>query len=95
MKTNDIYSPQDIKRLSIEELEELVRQIRLSIRPSTSNIGGNLSPNLGVMEALTAMHYAFDPYHDKIVIDVPHQDFPTRRSRGEPTVFFPTTATAV
>ena len=82
MKTNDIYSPQDIKRFSIEELEELVRQIRLSIRPRTSSIGGSISPNLGVMEALTAMHYSFDPFHDKIVIDVPHQDFPHKTLTG-------------
>lgn len=82
MKTNDIHSPQDIKRLNIEELQELVREVRQSIRPRTSNIGGILTPNLSVIEALTAVHFAFDPLCDKIVVDASQQNFPHKTLTG-------------
>lgn len=82
MKLIDVKSPRDIKSLSIEELEDLARQMREAILLRTSKIGGHVGPNLGVVEIITAMHYVFDAPADKLVYDVSHQDFPHKMLTG-------------
>lgn len=82
MKLNDIKGPQDIKKLSVAELEDLARQMRDAILFRTSHIGGHVGPNLGVVEIITAMHYVFDAPKDKLVYDVSHQDFPHKMLTG-------------
>lgn len=82
MKLIDVKSPRDIKNLSIEELEDLARQMREAIINRTSQIGGHVGPNLGVVEIVTAMHYVFDAPTDKLVYDVSHQDFPHKMLTG-------------
>lgn len=68
-----IKSPQDIKNLSVEELENLSDEIRQEIISVVSKNGGHLSPNLGVVELTVALHKVFDSPKDKIVFDVGHQ----------------------
>lgn len=75
MNLTDIKSPADIKGLSIEELENLAEQMRSAILFRTSRIGGHVSPDLGAVEIITAMHYVFDAPKDKLVFDVSHQAF--------------------
>ena len=82
MKLEDIKSPQDIKNLSIEELEDLVLQMREAILFRTSNIGGHVGPNLGAVEIITAMHYVFNAPEDKLVYDVSHQAFTHKMLTG-------------
>lgn len=82
MELKNIKNPQDIKSLSIEELKQLAEQMRHAILYRTSSIGGHVGPNLGAVEAMTAMHYVFDAPRDKIVIDVSHQDFPHKMLTG-------------
>lgn len=82
MDLKNIKNPQDIKALSIEQLKQLAVQMRQAILYRTSSIGGHVGPNLGAVEAMTAMHYVFDAPHDKIVIDVSHQDFPHKMLTG-------------
>lgn len=69
----NINSPEDIKDLSIGELEELSDEIRQEIISVVSKNGGHLSPNLGVVELTVALHRVFDSPKDKIVFDVGHQ----------------------
>ncbi len=69
----NINSPEDIKSLSTEELEELSNEIRQEIISVVSKNGGHLSPNLGVVEMTVALHRVFDSPRDKIVFDVGHQ----------------------
>lgn len=72
---NDIDSPQDIKRLSPEELPVLAQEIRERIIEVVSRNGGHLSSNLGVVELTIALHYIFDAPKDKIIWDVGHQSY--------------------
>ncbi|MBO7631187.1 MAG: 1-deoxy-D-xylulose-5-phosphate synthase, partial [Lachnospiraceae bacterium] len=69
---NKIDSPQDLKKLSREELKELAAEIREAIIRRVDTIGGHLGSNLGAVEAEIALHYVFDSPTDKIVYDVSH-----------------------
>ena len=82
MDLKDIMSPADIKGLSITELEDIAKQMREAILFRTSNIGGHVSPNLGAVEIITAMHYVFDAPVDKLVFDVSHQAFAHKMLTG-------------
>ena len=68
-----IDSPQDLKRMTREELKGLAAELRGAIVARVDAIGGHLGSNLGVVEAEIALHYVFDAPKDKIVFDVSHQ----------------------
>jgi len=68
-----IDCPRDIKALSIEQLEQLAKEIRQFILDSVSKTGGHLASNLGVVELTLALHYVFDFSRDKLLWDVGHQ----------------------
>lgn len=69
----NIKSPNFLKQLNINELEELCKEIRTFIIENVSKTGGHLSSNLGVVEATVALHYVFNSPTDKIIFDVGHQ----------------------
>lgn len=77
-----IKSPQDIKNLSVKELENLSDEIRQEIVSVVSKNGGHLSPNLGVVELTVALHKVFDSPKDKIVFDVGHQCYAHKMLTG-------------
>lgn len=70
-----IKSPQDIKSLSINELNLLCDEIRDCIINTVSNNGGHLASNLGAVELTVALHYVFDSPNDAIIFDVGHQSY--------------------
>jgi 1-deoxy-D-xylulose-5-phosphate synthase len=65
----------DIKRFSLEELENLCGEIRSKIIEIVSRNGGHLSSNMGAVELITAMHYVFDASKDPFIFDVSHQSY--------------------
>lgn len=67
--------PQDIKKLSPKQEEELCGEIRDKIIETVSKNGGHLSSNLGAVELTVAIHKVFDSPKDKIVFDVGHQSY--------------------
>lgn len=75
MDFNDLTSPDKIKNLSIEELEQLSSDIRQFLIEKISKTGGHLGPNLGVVELTIALHYTFNSPKDKIIWDVGHQAY--------------------
>ncbi len=75
MHLYDIRSPQDIKHLTIEELNELAEEIRRFLIDSISKTGGHLSSNLGIVELTIALHYVFNSPQDRILFDVGHQSY--------------------
>lgn len=77
-----IESPQDIKNLSVKELENLSDEIRQEIVSVVSKNGGHLSPNLGIVELTVALHKVFDSPKDKIVFDVGHQCYAHKMLTG-------------
>ncbi len=68
-----INSPQDIKELSTDALNDLAKEIRDCIISNVAKCGGHLASNLGVVEATLVMHKIFNAPDDKIVFDVGHQ----------------------
>ena len=70
-----IHSPEDVKNLSIDELDLLAKDIRIFLIQSLSQTGGHLASNLGVVELTIALHYVFDSPKDKFVWDVGHQSY--------------------
>lgn len=68
-------SPSDIKKLNINQLNELSKDIRKFLVKNISNTGGHLASNLGVVELTLALHKVFDSPKDKFIWDVGHQSY--------------------
>ena len=77
-----INSPQDVKTLSLQEMNTLAQDIREAILNRVNTIGGHLGPDLGIAEATIAMHYVFDSPKDKFIFDVSHQIYPHKMLTG-------------
>ncbi|WP_071395711.1 1-deoxy-D-xylulose-5-phosphate synthase [Bacillus tuaregi] len=71
----DIKDPSFLKNLSINELEELSKEIRQFLISKLSVTGGHIGPNLGVVELTIALHKAFNSPKDKLIWDVGHQTY--------------------
>lgn len=70
---NKIKLPEDIKKLSLDELELLANDLRSVITRYTLANGGHLASNLGVVDLTCALNYVFDFPKDKLIFDVGHQ----------------------
>ena len=68
-----ITKPNDIKRITFNELPQLAEEIREFLIENLSHTGGHLASNLGVVELTMALHEVFDLPEDKLVWDVGHQ----------------------
>ncbi len=77
-----IQGPADLKKLSIEQLPDLAKEIRTAICDQVAKSGGHLAPNLGVVELTIALHYVFDFGHDRLLFDVGHQCYPHKLLTG-------------
>ncbi len=77
-----ISSPEDVRKLSLKELEQLSKEIREIIIDTVSKIGGHLASNLGIVELTLALHRIFDTPKDKILWDVGHQVYPHKLITG-------------
>ena len=75
MYLEKINSPEDIKKLSIDKLDILAKEIREFLINTVSQTGGHLASNLGVVDLTIAMHYCFCCPRDKFVWDVGHQSY--------------------
>ncbi|MDQ1909518.1 1-deoxy-D-xylulose-5-phosphate synthase [Paenibacillus sp. GD4] len=70
-----IHQPEDLKRFSPDQLEQLAAEIRQFLVEKLSVTGGHLAPNLGVVELTIALHYLFNSPQDKFIFDVGHQSY--------------------
>ncbi|MCE3275312.1 MAG: dxs [Propionibacteriaceae bacterium] len=70
-----IGSPQDLRKLTPDQLEELSGEIRSFLIENVCQTGGHLGPNLGVIELTLAMHRVFDSPRDPIIFDTGHQSY--------------------
>jgi 1-deoxy-D-xylulose-5-phosphate synthase len=70
-----IDSPDDLKRLPIDQLPRLAEEIREEIIETVSHTGGHLASNLGAVELSIALNYIFDFKRDRVVWDVGHQSY--------------------
>mgnify|MGYP002624020190 CR=1 FL=1 len=77
-----IQTPSDLKKLSIDQLPDLAKDIPHAICDQVAKTGGHLAPNLGVVELTIALHYVFDFGHDRLLFDVGHQCYPHKLLTG-------------
>ena len=68
-----VTSPDDVKKIPENQLEELCAEIRAFLIESVSHTGGHLSSNLGTIELTVALHRVLHTPQDKILFDVGHQ----------------------
>lgn len=68
-----IFSPADIKKLTLEEMSLLSAEIRELLVQVVSQNGGHLSSNLGAVDLTLALHRVFAAPLDKIIWDIGHQ----------------------
>lgn len=83
----NINSPDDIKKLSLLQLEELAKDLRTFIIDVVSTKKGHLGAGLGVVELTIALHYVYNTPFDKLIWDVGHQAYPHKILTGRRTSF--------
>ena len=79
---DQIDSPEDLKKLEIEQLSELADQLRLYLLYAVGQTGGHFGAGLGVVELTIALHYVFNTPADRLVWDVGHQAYPHKILTG-------------
>ena len=82
MILDKVNNPDDLKKLSLDEMNYLADEIRELIIKKVNVTGGHMGPNLGIIEATIAMHYVFNSPVDKLVFDVSHQCYPHKILTG-------------
>ena len=74
MKIN-IQSPDQLRAMNPEELNQLASDIRQFLIEKVSRTGGHLGPNLGVVELTIAIHRVFQSPRDIVLFDTGHQSY--------------------
>lgn len=87
MYIENINGPEDVKKLTIDQLPTLAEEIRHALLLRASRHMGHFGPNFGMVEATIALHYVFDSPKDKIVYDVSHQSYPHKMLTGRKDAF--------
>ena len=82
-----INSPEDVRNLSIAELDQLAADVREEIVKTVSKTGGHLAPSLGVVELTLALHHVFNTPADKLIWDVGHQAYAHKLITGRRNQF--------
>lgn len=82
MYLEKINGPEDVKKLSMEQLVILAGEMREGLFNRLTQEGGHFGPNFGMVEATIAMHYVFNSPVDKFVFDVSHQTYPHKMLTG-------------
>jgi 1-deoxy-D-xylulose-5-phosphate synthase len=77
-----IDSPADLKKLNLDELKELAREMRDTVVRQVAAKGGHLASNLGAVDLTVALHKVYDAPRDKIVWDTGHQAYPHKLVTG-------------
>ena len=72
---SQIKYPADLRKLSIDQLPEVCKELRQDIIEEVSVNPGHFASSLGVVEITVALHYVFDTPEDRIVWDVGHQAY--------------------
>lgn len=72
---DEVTGVEALRKLPVEELPELARELRHFMVRSVAKTGGHLSSSLGAVELAIALHYVFNTPYDRIVWDVGHQAY--------------------
>jgi 1-deoxy-D-xylulose-5-phosphate synthase len=77
-----IRTPQDLRRLKVEQIRQVADELRQETIDAVSVTGGHFGAGLGVVELTTALHYVFNTPHDRLIWDVGHQAYPHKILTG-------------
>jgi 1-deoxy-D-xylulose-5-phosphate synthase len=83
-----INSPDDLRKLPVDQLPAVCNDIRRFILEVISRNPGHLGASLGVVELTAAIHYAFNTPYDKLIWDVGHQAYAHKILTGRKDVFY-------
>lgn len=72
---HEINTPDDLKKLKVEQLPTLCKELRQDIVEELSVNPGHLASSLGAIEITVALHYVYNTPEDRIVWDVGHQAY--------------------
>ena len=75
VRPESIRGPEEIRDLSVEELETLADDVRAFLLANVSKTGGHIGANLGTVELTIALHRAFRSPEDAILFDTGHQGY--------------------
>ena len=79
---DQIHTPQDLRKLESERLNQVVDELRNEVIDAVSVTGGHLGAGLGVVELTVAIHYIFNTPDDRLIWDVGHQCYPHKIITG-------------
>lgn len=82
-----IESPEDLKKIPLDELPKLAQELREFIIDIVSTKEGHLGASLGVVELTIALHYVFNTPIDKLIWDVGHQAYGHKILTGRKEIF--------
>src|SRR4026207_495925 len=82
-----INSPDDLKKLSRDDLFQVCDELRQYIIDVVSVYGGHFGASLGVVELTTALHYVYNTPYDQLVWDVGHQAYGHKILTGRRDIF--------
>lgn len=82
-----IDGPNDVKKLSLKQMDVLAQEMREALFRKLSKHGGHFGPNFGMVEATIALHTVFDSPKDKMVFDVSHQSYCHKMLTGRKDAF--------
>ncbi|MEX0636045.1 MAG: 1-deoxy-D-xylulose-5-phosphate synthase N-terminal domain-containing protein, partial [Ferruginibacter sp.] len=82
-----INSPEDLKNISKDQLQQVCNELRQYIIDVVSVNGGHFGASLGVVELSVALHFVFDTPYDQLVWDVGHQAYGHKILTGRRDVF--------
>ena len=82
-----IDGPNDVKKLSLKQMNVLAQEMREALFRKLSKHGGHFGPNFGMVEATIALHTVFDSPKDKMVFDVSHQSYCHKMLTGRKDAF--------
>ena len=83
----NIQSPDDLKKLTKEQLPQICDELRQYIIDVVSVQGGHFGASLGVVELSVALHYIFNTPYDQLVWDVGHQAYGHKILTGRKDAF--------
>lgn len=82
-----INSPDELKKLTPDELVQLADELREFILDMVSVHPGHLGASLGVIELTVALHYVFNTPYDRLIWDVGHQAYSHKVLTGRRDIF--------
>ncbi|QGM81292.1 1-deoxy-D-xylulose-5-phosphate synthase [Otariodibacter oris] len=79
---SQINSPDDLRLLPKEKLQQLCDELRAYLLESVSQTSGHLASGLGTVELTVALHYVYQTPFDQLIWDVGHQAYPHKILTG-------------